>query len=157
MSLIPYLLWLFSALLFYPFNSDKLLDVTHHIMTRLFLSACMARERNALHVHFCTKSQPKYLAVISFFRWPLGHLALSQSLMNNEQFDFKQTRVSTKFKPAFQRWLKHRCSTDGKKENTKPQKTYLGEITLLSEDVYLKLDRGELRFLRCGIFVKAGR
>lgn len=38
--------------------------------------------------------RPKYLAVISFFGWPLGHSALSQSLMNNEHFGFKKNSAA---------------------------------------------------------------
>lgn len=53
--------------------------------------------------------RPKHLAVISFFGWPLGHLALSQSLMNNEHFGFKKSKNSgANSEAASRRWVKQK-------------------------------------------------
>lgn len=67
-----------------------------------------AGERKVSHLHFF-RQRPKYLAVISFFGWPLGHLALSQSLMNNEHFGFKRSQKSGgNSEAASRRWVKQK-------------------------------------------------
>lgn len=63
--------------------------------------------------------RPKHLAVISFFGWPLGHLALSQSLMNNEHFGFKESKNSgANSEAASRRWVKQKLQGHEMRQET---------------------------------------
>lgn len=68
-----YFLYIVLPFIVFPCNADEIKGsrfATYHIT--LFVNVVLRKLQNkkVLHVHFCTKSLAKYLAVISFFTDP---------------------------------------------------------------------------------------
>lgn len=104
--------------------------------------------------------RPKHLAVISFFGWPLGHFALSQSLMNNEHFGFKKSKNSgANSEAAPRRWVKQKLQGHEMRQETSVDFYFMWSHLYYSyvKDIYfLHCCRRTVEIpASCGIFVRA--